>query len=186
MRRMTTHERLLTVDDVLSDPKYERGELWDGAFVVREPSGGPHGAIEVSVAVLLRRCEALLRSSRVLGSSTGYVVARQPDRVLSPDASVLSRERYPQMPQVGFIEGAPEMAVEIRSPKDSWISVVEKGGVWIGHGARLVWCIDPSSVTVVAMRPGREPEPHGEEAVLSLEPLCDDTVSVRAIFEELL
>ena len=38
MKIMTTHERLLTVDDVLSDPKYERGELWDGAFVVREPS----------------------------------------------------------------------------------------------------------------------------------------------------
>ncbi|MDJ0973666.1 MAG: Uma2 family endonuclease [Planctomycetota bacterium] len=182
---MTTHERLLTVDDVLSDPKYERGELWDGAFVVREPSGGAHGAIAASVAVHLRRCEALWRSARVLGSSTGYVVGRQPDRVLSPDASVLSRVRYPKMPRVEFIEGAPEMAVEIRSPKESWISVVEKGGVWIGHGARLVWCIDPSSRTVVAMRPGFEPEPHDGDAELSLDPICNDTISVRAIFEEM-
>ena len=44
MARMGTGRRLLTAEDVLASP-HARGELWDGAFVVREPSGGWSGAI---------------------------------------------------------------------------------------------------------------------------------------------
>ena len=36
------------------------------------------------------------------------------------------------------------------------------------------------------MRPGQAPEPHDVDQRLSLEPLSDDTIAVRAIFQGLL
>ncbi|MDJ0973667.1 MAG: Uma2 family endonuclease [Planctomycetota bacterium] len=183
---MEAEGRLITAEDMLLDPAYERGELWDGAFVVREPAGVPQGVIEFNVSVLLRRCQGLMRFARVLGSNAGFVVARGPDRVLAPHGSVLSRLRQPEMPRDAFVEGPPDLAVEIRAQNDAWDAVMEKGGVWIGHGARLVWCADPESRTVVAMRPGQAPEPHDVDQRLSLEPLSDDTIAVRAIFQGLL
>lgn len=184
MKRMTSG-RFLTVEDILSDSRYERGELWDGHFVVREPSGGSHGDIGANLAFLLM-CEPSVRAfGRVRDASAGYVVSRDPDRVLSPDVSLISFARCPTIPQVAFVEGTPELVVEVRSPRDSWISAVEKGGVWIGHGARLVWCVDPQARSVLVMRPGQEPTENGVDAVLALEPLLDVEIPVSDIFATL-
>lgn len=177
--------RLLTVADLLSDPGYEHGELWDGRFVVREPSGGPHGSVEASVVFALRGRDDIRDFGRVMGASTGYVVARDPDRVLSPDVSLLSFDRCATLPARGFIPGAPDLAVEIRSPQDTWLSVVEKGGVWIGHGARLVWCIDPAARSVLVLRPGDEPRSVPEGGTLHLAPLLDRALPCHEVFAEL-
>jgi Uma2 family endonuclease len=93
----------------------------------------------------------------VLGASAGYVVQRGPDRVLSPDVSFLARWRGARLPRVGFVEGAPDLAVEVRSPGDSWTSVIEKGGIWIAHRVAVVWCVDPLERRVVVLRPREAP-----------------------------
>ena len=175
---------LLTIADILSDAKYERGELWDGHFVVKEPAVGPSPVVGTAISFELKRRSAVAAFGRVFDASAGFVVSRDPDRVLSPDVSLMSRDRCPTVPQRGFIEGAPELAVEVQSPRDSWVSVVEKGGVWIGHGARLVWCVDPRAQTILVMRPGVEPELIGMGGVLDLAPLVAVTVQHAAIFED--
>jgi Uma2 family endonuclease len=93
----------------------------------------------------------------VTGSSQGFFVAHDPDRVLSPDVAFTSYARLPHPPQRGFFPCAPEFAVEVRSPDDSWISVVEKAGVWIGHRGPVVWAVDPGHRVVVTLRPGVVP-----------------------------
>ena len=131
------------------------------------------------------RAPAVRRFGRVLDASAGYIVARNPDRVLSPDVSVISLERCPRLPEVGFIEATPELAAEVRSPRDSWLSVVEKGGVWIGHGARLVWCIDPRAETVLVLRPGEEPVERRKGDALRLHPMLDVEMPVSEVFAAL-
>lgn len=182
MQRMTTG---VTIEELLSDPRYESGELWDGRFVVREPSGGTHGCVELSIGHALMCLPVVRAFGRTMGSSTGYIVARDPDRVLSPDVSLLSFDRCPTLPTAGFSEGAPELAVEIRSPRDSWVSVVEKGGIWIGHGARLVWCVDPAERSVLVLRPGDEPQLVPEEGALDLQPLLAASIEASRLFEAL-
>ena len=81
---------LLTIDDILSDPRYKRGELWDGRFVVKEPSGGSAPRVGVSLVVTLAGIPEVRTFGRLLDASAGYVVARDPDRVLSPDVSLVS------------------------------------------------------------------------------------------------
>lgn len=176
---------LLTINDILSDPRYTRGELWDGHFVVKDPAGGRSPVVGPSVSFALGSLPRVRRYGRVLDASAGFVVARSPDRVLSPDVALVSRVRHPSVPAKGFFEGPPELAVEIRSPRDTWVSVVEKGGVWIGHGVRLVWCVDPQAETVLVLRPGVEPELVGLGGALDLAPLVEAQVKHSDVFRDL-
>lgn len=182
MKYMSTSERLLTIDDLLTGDVDERAELWDGALVLHDPSGGWHGIVEAGVAGSLREAKA---DGWVLGVSAGYVLARNPDRVLSPDASFITKARLPHPPTTGFIEGAPDLAVEIRSPHDSWTSVVEKGSIWIAHGVRVVWCIDSDPVTVAVLRPGLAPGVFGLGERFDARPVLDLELSVDDLFEGL-
>jgi len=175
--------RLLTAEDVLAT-QYERGELWDGTFLVREPSGGWSGAVAFRLGALVAR---VLDTSPgwAFGSNQGFVVQRDPDRVLAPDLAYLSRERLAAPPARGFIEGPPEFAVEVRSPSDAWLAAIEKGGIWIGHGARVVWVVDPAAKVVVVMRPGAQPEEVRAGGRASARPALDLEVDVAALFEGL-
>lgn len=179
MKRMT--ERLLTVEDLLQ-MQDKNTELWDGVLVVHDPSGGWHGVVESRVA---RRIDEKSDDGWSLGASAGFIVAQNPDRVLAPDAAYMAKDRLPKPPRSGFINGAPNLAVEIRSPTDSWVSVVEKGGIWIAHGVELVWCIDTDPIRVAALRPGQAPTLHGLGGVLDARPVLDLQLPVDALFEGL-
>ena len=74
----------------------------------------------------------------------------------------------------------------MRSPSDSWTATIEKGGVWIGHGARVVWCIDPRARRVVVMRPGQEPERCAPGCLASVRPVLDLEVALDDLFAGLL
>ena len=181
MDPMGTNERLVTAEDLLRDPQYERGELWDGVFVVREPAGGYSGALEFRIAIAVGKAlEA--HPGWAFGAEQGFFVSRDPDRVLSPDVSYVSPERLPAVPRTGFIEGAPDFAVEVRSPTDAWIATIEKGGVWIGHGVRVVWCIDSLSQHAVVMRPGQPPVECRPGDRLDARPVLDLLVPLADLF----
>ncbi len=183
MSDMNTAPHLLTAEDVLAS-EYESGELWDGVFVVCEPSGGWAGAVEGRLAAQLAQSNEW-RAGWSFGASQGYVVTRNPDRVLAPDLSFVSRSRLPTLPERGFIEGPPEFAVEVRSPSESWIATVEKGGIWIGHGVRVVWCVDPGTHRIVVMRAGEEPKEQRPGGKASAQPVLDIQLDVAALFEGL-
>ena len=55
----------------------------------------------------------------MFGSSAGYVLARNPDTVREPDVSFLSTARLGDQDLDSFLEGAPDLAVEILSPSNS-------------------------------------------------------------------
>ena len=180
MRRVNTGERLLTASDIEA-PQYRRGELWDGVFVVCEPSGGWAGTVGFRLAVALGQVLEP-EDGWAFDAGQGFVVARTPDRVLSPDVSFVSRSRLAMPPAAGFIEGPPDFAVEVRSPSDSWTGTIEKGGVWIGHGVRVVWCVDPRARLVVVMRAGVVPEELGPGDVASARPVLALDVDVASLF----
>jgi Uma2 family endonuclease len=143
----------MTARQLSRDPETRKGwELWDEMLIVREPSGGE---AEASGALRIERLSRYVRSRRlgwVTGSNQGFLVARSPDRVLAPDLAFTSRARLPALPRSGFFACAPDFAVEVRSPRDSWERLLTRLGVWLGHGARVAWGVDPLERRVAVLR----------------------------------
>jgi Uma2 family endonuclease len=129
-------------------------ELWDGVLVARDPSGLVSDAVAARVVRHLVEHVEPRGLGLVTASSAGFVVARDPDRVLAPDAAFVRRERLASSDLRRFFEGPPDLAVEVRSFTDRWPDVLEKAGIWIAHGARLVWAIEPTERIVEAFEPG--------------------------------
>jgi Uma2 family endonuclease len=127
-------------------------ELWDGVVMVRDYCSFDSDSVATTVAALLALHVARRKLGRVSGSSAGYVLARDPDRLLVPDAAFVCTRRTKLIVPGKFVEGPPDLAVEVRSPSDSWISVMRKAGIWIAHGTRVVWAIDPEQRIVVVSR----------------------------------
>lgn len=48
---------------------------------------------------------------------------------------------------------APDLAVEVTSPSNSWSAIQDKVGDFLAAGARLVWVIDPPTRTATVYRP---------------------------------
>ena len=83
----------------------------------------------------------------------------------------------------GFLELAPDLAVEVVSPDDSAGAVRDKVDDWLAAGTRLVWVVYPETRSVVTHRRGHLPETFSEEATLSGVPVLGDfIVRVRELF----
>lgn len=163
---------LLTARDLLARPDlYKHNcELWDGVLQVRDASGGEGELVTGRIAEPLLRYVRERRLGWVTLSSHGYQVARNPDRVLAPDAAFVSAERLPVHPKRGFTPMAPDFAVEVISPSDTCEARVAKAGVWLAHGARVVWVVDPDAREVIVFRPLVPPEVVGRGGRVSAAP----------------
>ena len=76
---------------------------------------------------------------RVYAAETGFLLTTNPDTVLAPDAAFIRQERVAQLGNVtGFIPMAPDLAVEVISPYDTYTEVEEKVSLWLQHGTRMV------------------------------------------------
>jgi Uma2 family endonuclease len=90
-------------------------ELVDGEIRL-SPAGARHGRIAVRLTAALLAFVGPKRLGEVFDSSTGY---RLPGgNVRSPDASFVATKRLAKVPE-GFLEVAPDLAVEVLSPDDS-------------------------------------------------------------------
>ena len=154
--------------------------------MVREPSGGRSEFVASRVVgPLIRHVEAH-EEGRVVLSSQGFLLARNPDRLLASDGAYISKERLPRVPRRGFVEAAPEFVIEVRSPTDTWEAVVEKCGLWIAHGTLCAWAIDPDAEWVAVFRPGVVPEVLRGRGMASAAPaLPGFALDVAPLFEDL-
>ena len=149
----------ISAEDVLRcDSPWREYEIWDGLPMVRAPSGGWAEEVGSRVVVPLGSFVRGRHLGWVFMSSQGFLLARGPDRMLASDGAYVSKRRLPKLPRQGFIPLAPDFLIEVRSPGDTWEAVVEKCGVWLAHGARCAWALDPERATVAMFRPGVAPE----------------------------
>jgi Uma2 family endonuclease len=131
-----------------------RCELIDGEIIDMAPSGFDQGFVSVNISVLLSTWARSMPGSsvRVLSNDPGFILG--PATVRAPDVAVITSAQAAQAPARGFIPSVPLVAVEIVSPGDAWSDVKAKARMWLDHGVRLVWVVDPRSQTVEIYRPG--------------------------------
>lgn len=138
LQRSTASELYAMPDDGF------RYELVKGELRKMSPSGSEHGAIIINISVLLAQHVRSEKLGVCFGAETGFKIASDPDTVRAPDVAFVRRERVPEsgIPKK-FWPGAPDLAVEVLSPGDTYSEVNEKVEDWLGAGARAVWIVDP-------------------------------------------
>ena len=144
---VTTAEQLL----LLHEPGF-RHELVCGELRRMSPAGHWHGGAGAPLTELLIRHVREHHLGKVFMAETGFLLARNPDTVLAPDLSFVSKERLPPARTRGYFPGPPDLAVEVRSPDDTRKQVHEKALSWLRHGARMVWVVDPMAESVTVYR----------------------------------
>jgi Uma2 family endonuclease len=149
---MSTTLQTFTAEELFTMPKDGfRYELVKGELRKMSPAGSEHGAIIINITVLLGQHVKTNKLGVCFGAETGFKIATDPDTVRAPDLAFIGSARVPEsgIPKK-FWPGAPDLAVEVLSPGDSYEEVDEKVGDWIAAGTRAVWVVNPRkrSVTV--------------------------------------
>ena len=164
---MTTQTKLITADELLlmPDDGY-RYELLRGVLIKRMPAGDRHGIAAICTgAEFVNYVRANNYGS--VRAEIGYKLESGPDTVRAPDVSWIAPENAGE-PIPGYRDGAPDLAVEVKSPNDSRPEMFAKAQMWIGYGTQIVLVLDPEPVTVTVYRPSREPAVLQEDDVLDL------------------
>jgi Uma2 family endonuclease len=88
----------------------------------------------------------------VVVTEVGFVLARNPDTVRAPDIAFLRQDRASAARGTGFVEGAPELAIEVASPDDRPSDLRAKAVEYLQRGAMASVVIDPRTRQVIVHR----------------------------------
>ncbi len=186
MLEVMSDQRITAADVLREGSPWRDCEIWDGIPMVREPSGGWAASVASRVDIELGVHLKGRDLGWSFGSEQGFLVTRDPDRLLAPDCAYVSKARLPKIPVRGFVPLVPDFALEVRSSTDRWEATIEKCGIWIAHGAKVVWAVNPDPRQVVVFRPGQEPEIATATGTVTAAPaLPEFHLDVAELFEGL-
>jgi Uma2 family endonuclease len=182
---MTVQTRTQTADDLarLPDDGW-RYELVRGEIRKTPPAGHEHGRIGGNFVASIGHYIRQWKLGPVFLAETGFLLARDPDTVRAPDTAFVAQERaHTPTSQQGYWPGAPDLAVEVISPGDSYAEVEEKVVDWRTAGARLVLVINPRARRVTAYRAGNQVQVYTDTDTLDAGDVVPGwTMAVRDIF----
>jgi Uma2 family endonuclease len=127
-------------------------ELDEGRLIRMSPAGGSHGRIGSRIVTELQNWADEHQAGAVYQSDTGFVLSRQPDTVRAPDAAYIVADRVPEE-DTGFLELAPDLAVEVISPSNTAQELATKVVQYLDAGAQEVWVVDPNNRLVTIYTP---------------------------------
>jgi len=136
MKQMTGEE-LFTTGDI------GRSELIRGELIRMSPTGYLHGMVESRFGAVLHNSVTQHHLGEVLVGEVGIYTSRNPDTVRGADVIYISNERLSQVKSKSYLDVAPELIVEVLSPRDRWTDVNEKLSEYFGIGVRIIWIVDP-------------------------------------------
>jgi Uma2 family endonuclease len=138
-------------------------EIIEGELVTTTPANPHHNRICYRIECLFdnfRRGKAGLDFG---GSNDGFLLKKNPDTLLSPDAS-LHRKR-PES-EGTWLEFAPEIAVEVLSPGNTPSEIAYKTRTYLAAGSEQVWLVNPEKGSFeFIFRDGRRVRAEGDEVI---------------------
>lgn len=150
----TTSTALMTAEELLQLPRgYYRAELINGELITMPLPKLPHGRAATRLGGPLVQFVEDHDLGEVLIGDVGYQLTWNPDTVLGPDISFTSKQRLNEIGEVvGYGQGPPDLAVDVRSPGDRRGKVNKKISLWLGSGTKQVWIVEPKHRTVTVYR----------------------------------
>ncbi len=158
---MATKTLLTAEEFAKTGPETDRDELVQGELVPMPPPADRHGIVCGNTVFLLKGYTKHLGRGTVMCNDSGIITRRNPDTVRGVDVAVFLSPGW-QGPE-GYTSDPPDLAVEIRSPSQSWTEVLDKVTEYLRMGVRLVWIIDPPRQRVTVFYPDREPQTFAPE-----------------------
>ncbi len=134
--------REATVDDLCRVGEDVKAELVNGELVVMTPGGGLHGYACGQIYASLLEYTRRTKRGIALPDNVGFIVNLPNRRSFSPDAALWTGGAL----TADFIDGAPVLAVEVRS-KDDYGPAAEralaaKRADYFSAGSLVVWDVD--------------------------------------------
>jgi Uma2 family endonuclease len=120
----------------------------------------------------------------VFADGTGYTLPGLDDTMRGPDVSFVAAGRLPDpIPLRGAFRLAPELAVEVVSPSDTYGRLEEKLDDYFAAGTRLVWLAHPRRRRVEVVLADGTRRSLGERDTLDGTPVLPDfTIAVADLF----
>ncbi|MCU0496044.1 MAG: Uma2 family endonuclease [Anaerolineae bacterium] len=148
---MALTDHLITVTQfeqwiALPENAQRRLELFHGR-IVEDMTTEEHGQI---VATLITCLNLFIRQHR-LGRLTTETDHRHPDdpaTVVRPDISFTTVARLQPLITQGIVPQMPDLAVEVKSPENTFIELREKALYYLKHGASEIWLVFPEYQSV--------------------------------------
>jgi Uma2 family endonuclease len=132
-------------------------ELVRGEVIELPPPMKPHGYVCSNVNRLLANYTFEVGKFYSTSNDTGVILKRDPDTVRGPDVAVYNDASTFDELHPKYGEVPPLLAVEVLSPNDKPIKVLDKINDYLATGVKLVWVLDPESRQAVVYEPDKRP-----------------------------
>ncbi|MBI4909661.1 MAG: Uma2 family endonuclease [Acidobacteria bacterium] len=123
-------------------------EILHGELIEMPPPTFLHDNIAAQIHRSLNLFLGRGSRGRVYGASTGYKVLRDDRTWLQPGVSFLLMDRVKASLRSDYVDGAPDLAVEVISPSESAQDVEDKIEAYLSGGAHAVVVVYPKKQTV--------------------------------------
>jgi Uma2 family endonuclease len=192
MSHVTLAEPRATLDDLYDVEG--KAELIGGKIVRLMPTGELPADVGGGIYASLREHAKKTRTGKAYPDGVGYAVPKLPSgrESFCPDTSYFDGPT-PAAPvdRMRFIQGAPKLAVEVRSENDygpaAEAAITAKRGDYFTARTQVVWDVDPLAQTVTVHRATDPDNPtvYGIDDVAEAEPAVPGwRLPLRDIFED--
>ena len=162
-------------------------EIINGELIDMGNSGALHGYVCSTLMILLGGYVRQHNLGAMLDSSTAFKMKNGNKR--SPDIAFFAKERLQGMAVLpsGYLEGAPDLAVEVLSPGNTVEEIDDKLTEYFENGSRLVWVINPTQHYVLVYRSAQEPDRllKGKDSLDGEEVIPSFTLAIADLFQKL-
>jgi len=164
-----------------------RYEIVNGELIDMGNRSAKHGYVAFILSAALFNCVSTRKLGAMFDSSTAFKMKSGNKR--SPDVSFMAKERLQGLDDLpdGFLEGAPDLAVEILSPSNTVEEIHNKLVEYFDNGSRLVWVIHPKEQYVLVYRSAQSPDRllKSTDSLDGEDIVPDFTLAVAELFQKL-
>jgi Uma2 family endonuclease len=185
--------RLMTAEDLWELPDDgQRHWLIEGTLCTLALHGDDHGRLAMHLSLPLAVIVVRRRLGAAYAAGTGFLLARDPDTVLSADLAFVRHERvrpFGAQPP-GYFVGHPDLVavvVSMNEPDGAAFDAVE---MWLAHGTLVVLVADARQRQVTLHRPGAGPGQRERRTLAEIDDLVIDdlfpgwSLPVASLFAE--
>lgn len=181
---MVSSTNKLTVEEFFALPESDRNyELIDGRAIPKMSPKSFHSAVQAALIILLQNwCQ---NKGRVYPEWAIRLERNGVDWVPIPDLSYTS---YNRLSADWFLDEAcpvaPELAIEIISPGQTFGDLAEKATDYLQAGVAIVWLIDTKAQTITVFYSDTLPQTFRENSTITNELLPELAITPQEIFKQ--
>lgn len=174
----TTAPRYMTLDEFDDFPwGDEKAELVRGEVRLSPMAGLAHGRIVRNIFRALDVHVLARDVGEVFGDGIGYALPELPHTNRGPDVSFVRAGKLPEeAPIKGSPRAAPDLAVEVLSPSETWDETEEKVTDLFAAGTVVIWIVSPRLRRVTVRTADGGPRVLGDADVLDGAPVLPEFV----------